>query len=54
MQSRDREGMRTAMEKSQEELDKKLKEIFSAEQWTKYEAWKKENTPAQRRRGGGN
>lgn len=54
MGSGDREGMRTTMEKSQEETDKKLKEIFSAEQWTKYEAWKKENPPMQRRRGGRN
>lgn len=53
MGSGDREGMRTAMEKSQEDLDKKLKEIFTADQWTKYEAWKKENPPMQRR-GGGN
>lgn len=54
MGSGDREGMRSAMEKNQEELDKKLKEIFTAEQWTKYETWKKENPPMQRRRGGGN
>lgn len=53
MGSGDREGMRAAMQKSQEDLDKKLKEIFTAEQWTKYEAWKKENPPMQRR-GGGN
>jgi len=50
----DREGMRAAVEKGQEDLDKKLKEIFSADQFTKYEAWKKENPPMQRRRGGGN
>lgn len=54
MGSGDREGMRAAMTKSQEDLDKKLKEIFTADQFTKYEAWKKENPPMQRRRGGGN
>ncbi|HEY9116962.1 MAG TPA: hypothetical protein VIN11_03995 [Roseivirga sp.] len=53
MASGDREGMRTAMENNQKELDKKLKEVFSTEQWTKYETWKKENPPMQRR-GGGN
>ncbi|WP_420386491.1 hypothetical protein [Roseivirga sp.] len=54
MQSGDRSGMRAAMEKNQEELDKKLKDVFTAEQWTKYEAWKKENPPMQRGRGGRN
>ena len=54
MGSGDREGMRAAAEKGQADLDVKLKEIFTAEQFTKYEAWKKENPPMQRRRGGGN
>lgn len=51
--SGEREGMRTAFEANQKDLDKKLKDIFTAEQWTKYETWKKENPPMQRR-GGGN
>ncbi|GHE63563.1 hypothetical protein [Roseivirga thermotolerans] len=51
MASGDREGMRSAMEENQKALDKKLKEIFTEAQWTKYEAWKKENPPMQRRGG---
>lgn len=50
----DREAIRAAVEDNQKELDKKLKDIFSAEQFSKYEAWKKDNPPFQRRRGGGN
>lgn len=52
-QERDREGMRLASEDSRKTLDKKFKEIFSETQWTAYEKWRKENPPAQQRRGGG-
>lgn len=53
MANRDREGMRTAMEASRKELDKKLKGIFNEKQWTSYLEWKLENARTPRRRGGG-
>ena len=52
--SGDREGMRAAFTKLQEETDKGLKAIFSETQWEKYEKWKKDNPPRQRGRRGGN
>lgn len=50
----DREGLTKVMTELQTEQDKELKQIFTAEQWTAYEQWKKDNPPMQRRRGGGN
>ncbi len=52
--SGDREGMRAAFMKLQEETDKGLKAIFSETQWVKYEKWKKDNPPRQRGRRRGN
>ena len=37
------EGMREQMQASREEQNKKLKEILSADQWTKYEKYLEEN-----------
>lgn len=54
MADRNREGIRKAMDENRENTDKKLKEVLTAEQWTLYEKWKKDNPPMQRRRGGGN
>lgn len=38
----DMEGMREKMTAMREETSKKLKEILTAEQWTKYEKWQEE------------
>ena len=48
----DRTAMQKMMTEFQEEQDKELKKIFSADQWTAYETWKKENPPRQGRGGG--
>ena len=47
----DREAMRSKMMEMIKEKDAKLKEILTAEQWTKFEADRKERM--QNRRGGG-
>ena len=49
--SGDREGMRTAFTKMREETDKGLKAIFTKDQWTTYEKWKKEQPKRRRGRG---
>ena len=38
----DMEGMREKMTAMREETNKKMKEILTAEQWTKYEKWQEE------------
>ena len=38
----DMEGMREKMTAMREETSKKLKEILTADQWTKYEKWQEE------------
>lgn len=50
----DRETMRKVMTDNAESVEKELKKIFTAEQWTAYEKWRKENPmqPQRRRRGG--
>lgn len=50
MTDKQREEMRTKMEAQQEEKDKELKKIFSADQWKQYEKYKEE---ARARRGPG-
>ena len=54
--SGDRDGMREAFTKMQEESDKELKKIFTEEQWPLYEKWKKDEEAKRgnRRGGGGN
>jgi hypothetical protein len=49
--SMNREAMRSAMTKMQEETDEGLKKIFSSAQWPMYQKWKKENPPRRRGRG---
>lgn len=49
MTDKQREEMRKKMEAQQEEKDKELKKIFSADQWKKYEKYKEESRA---RRGG--
>ncbi len=49
----DRETFQKMALEAQADKDKKLKEIFSATQWTGYEAWKKANPPRTGRGGGG-
>ena len=49
----DREGLRTLMAEQYELVEKGAKEIFTAQQWTAFEQWKKDNPPNQRRRRGG-
>ncbi len=44
----DMEGMREKMTAMREETNKKMKEILTADQWTKYEKWQEER----RSRGG--
>lgn len=48
----DRESFQKMTAELQVDKDKKLKEIFSATQWTGYEAWKKANPPRAGRGGG--
>jgi len=50
--SGNREGMRAAFTKMQEETDKGLKAIFTGAQWVMYKKWKKDNPPRRRGRGG--
>jgi len=52
-ESGDREAMMAAFEEAQEEMEKELKTILSAKQWTAYEKWKEENPQNFRRRRGG-
>ena len=47
-----RETMRSAMMKIMKEKDAELKTILSAEQWTKWEEWRKEARESGRRRRG--
>lgn len=49
----DREAFQKLAVQAQADKDKKLKEIFSATQWTGYEKWKKANPPRTGRGGGG-
>ncbi len=48
-----RNEMMELMKKNREEVEKTLKNIFTADQWTAYEKWKEENPPQGRRRRGG-
>lgn len=52
MSSGDRDGMRAAFTKMQEETDKELKKVFTEDQWAKYEKWKKDNANRRGPRGG--
>lgn len=47
-----RESMRSAMKKMMKEKDLELKDIVSAEQWVKWEKWRKEAIENGRRRRG--
>lgn len=48
----DREALQKMNTELQADKDEKLKEIFSATQWTGYEKWKKANPPRTGRGGG--
>ena len=52
-ESGDRDAMMAAFEESQEEMEKELKTILSATQWTAYEKWKEKSPklPQTKRRG---